>query len=112
MHLLDDALVIGSAHESLERRQGTRREHVEVRELAGGERDPLEPVEIARPLARPVDEPAAVRADQAIGRSDGHAVTLVGMSPSSSSFAITNAADSSGSMPSVSTTISGDDGAS
>ena len=65
-----------------------------------------------RRLAGPVDERAAVRPDQTVGRGDGHAVTFAGTSPSSSSFAMTNAADSSGSTPSVSTTISGDDGSS
>ena len=51
--------------------------------------DDLERVEVVRRVARPVDERAAVRRDQAIGRGDGHAVTLAGTSPSSSSFAMT-----------------------
>ena len=62
----------------------------------------------------PVDELSPVRLDQALGRygNGGHAATCAGIRPSSSSFAITTSADSSGVLPSVSTTISGLSGAS
>ena len=107
MHVVDDALIVRAAHETLERRERTGREHVEVGELTGGQLDGLERVEIGRPLARAIDERAAVRRDQAIGRRNRHARTPAGMWPSSSSFAMTWAAASSGSVDSVSTTISG-----
>ena len=112
VHLLDDALVVRLAHEALERRERARGDHVEVGELPRGERDDLERVEVGRRVAGAVDERPAVRRDQAIRRCDRHAVTLAGTSPSSSSFAMTCAADSSGERPSVSTTISALSGAS
>ena len=86
VHLLDDALVVGLAHEALERRERARGDHVEVGELPRGERDDLERVEIVGRVAGAVDERAAVRRDQTIGRDGRHAVTLAGTRPSSSSF--------------------------
>ena len=112
VHLLDDALVVRLAHEALERRERARGDHVEVGELTRRERDDLERAEIVGRVGGAVDERTAVGSDQAIRRDRGHAVTLAGTNPSSSSFATTNAADSSGSRPSVSTTISGLAGAS
>ncbi len=112
VHLLDDPLVVGSPHEPLERRERTRGEHVEVGELSRRERDLIERLEIVGALPRSVDEAAAVRRDQPLGRGNRHAVTPAGINPSSSSFSMTNAADCSGVSPSVSTTISGEAGAS
>ena len=106
MHLLDDAVVVGLAHEALERRERAGREHVEIGELARRKGHDLERVEILGCVAGAIDERAAVRRDQTIRRLDRHAVTLAGTRPSCSSAAMTCAADSSGSRPSVSTTIS------
>ena len=68
--------------------------------------------EVVRRVARPVDEHAAVGLDQMIRGDGAHAVTVAGTRPSSSSFAMTTCADSSGVLPSVSTTISGLSGSS
>ena len=57
--------------------------------------------------ARPVDERAAVRRDQVLFGRDAHAVTCDSIRPSSSSFATTSWADSSGSWSSVSIRSSG-----
>ena len=113
-HLLDHALVVVRAHEALERRERTAGEHVEVGDLARRQGDRLEPLDAVGALAQPVDERASVRMDQPVGvRGNGvHAVTCDGTSPSSSSFAITTPADSSGVLPSVSTTISASSGSS
>ncbi len=89
MHLLDDAVVVGLAHEALERRERAGREHVEIGELARRERHDLERVEIVGCVAGAIDERAAVRRDQTIGRDGRHAVTLAGTRPSSSSSAMT-----------------------
>ena len=108
VHLVDDALVVRLAHEALERRERARGDHVQVGELPRGERDDLERVEVGRRVARAVDESAAVRRDQAVGRDGGHAVTLAGTRPSSSSLRDDlRSRLLRGSMPSVSTTISG-----
>ena len=68
-HLLDHALVVVLAHEALERRQRARGEHVQVGQLARGQRDRLQRVDAVRPVAGAVDERAAVRRDQMLGRS-------------------------------------------
>ena len=112
VHLPDDEVVVGAPHEALERGERAGGEHVQVRELPRRQLDGLERVEVTRPLSGPVDEGAAVRRDQAVGRRNRHARTSAGMWPSSSSFAMTCAAASSGSVDSVSTTISGLTGAS
>jgi hypothetical protein len=112
VHLGDDALVVGLAHEALERRERARRDHVEIGELAGGQRHDLERLEIGRCIAGAIDERAAMWSNEAVGRDRCHAVTLADTSPSSSSLETTCAADSSGSRPSVSTTISALAGAS
>src|SRR5262249_46908850 len=100
--------------EALERRERANGEHVEVGDLAGGQRDALEVLDAVRPLARPVDQPAAVGADQLLRGGDGaHAATsAAGSTPSSSSRASTSCALSSGLSASVSTMISGDTGSS
>ena len=84
VHLLDDALVVGLAHEALERRERARSDHVEVGELPRGEDNHLERAEILGCVARPVDERAAVWRDQTVGRDRRHAVTWAAMRPSSS----------------------------
>ena len=112
MHVRDDALVVGLAHEPLERRERARGDHVEVGELAGSERDDLERVEIGGRGSRPVDERAAVRRDDPIRRRRGHAATSAVIRPSSSRRATTCAAASSSLVDSVSTTISAASGAS
>ncbi len=112
VHLLDDPLVVGLAHEALERRERARRDHVQVGELTRGERDDLERADVLGRVAGAVDQRPTVRSDEAVGRDGRHAVTFAATSPSSSSFATTTAADSSGSRPSVSTTISALAGAS
>ena len=71
LHALDDALVVGAAHEAAQRRERAAREHVEVGELAPAERDPLERLDAVGALAGAGDERAAVRGDQ----SGGHAAT-------------------------------------
>ena len=112
-HVLDDALVVGAAEEAFERRERADREHVEVGELSRGQRDALEALDAVRRIPGPVDEPAAVRPDQPCLRgNDAHARTAESSTPSSSSFASTRRALSSGSSCSVSTTTSGADGAS
>src|SRR5262245_7956620 len=112
MHLLDDAAVVRFPHEALERRERARGEHVEVRQLARGQGHDLECREVVGRVARAIDQRPAVWRDEAVRRRDRHAVTFAGTRPSSSSLATTYAADSSGSTPSVSTTISGLSGAS
>ena len=113
-HVLDDALVVVATHEALERRQSADGEHVQVGDLARGQSHGLERIHAVGPFAEPVDELSPMRLDQALGRygNGGHAATCAGIRPSSSSFAITTSADSSGVLPSVSTTISGLSGAS
>ena len=64
------------------------------------------------PVARAVDERAAVRRDEVIDGDGRHDATAAGTSPSSSSFATTSCADSSGECASVSITSSGFAGAS
>ncbi len=64
-------------------------------------------VDAVRPLARAVDERAAVRRDEVIDGDGAHDATAAGTSPSSSSFATTSCADSSGECASVSITSSG-----
>src|SRR6185437_15161883 len=107
-------LVVVAAHEALERRQRTRGEHVEVGQLARGQLDRRQRGEVVGRRPGAVDELATVRLDQPFRRRGhgAHAVTCAGIRPSSSSFAITTSADSSGVLPSVSTTISGLSGAS
>src|SRR5262249_35708960 len=83
--------------------------------FARGEGQRLECVDALGPLAESVDKHPPMGLDQAVGalgRRGGHAVTCAGTSPSSSSFAITTSADSSGVLPSVSTTTSGFSGGS
>ena len=63
-------LVVVPAHEALERRERARREHVEVGELARGQRGrPRATSRSSGAVAGAVDELAAVRLDQAFGRS-------------------------------------------
>src|SRR5207244_2057087 len=104
--------VVGRAHEPLERGERPAGEHVEVGDLAGGERQPLQRLDALRPLARPVDELAAVRGDQVVGRHGAHALTAALTRPSRSSASTMIRAVSSGSSVSVSTTISGLSGSS
>src|SRR5439155_27227306 len=113
-HLLDHAFVVVSAHEALERRQRPRGEHVQVGQLARGQRNLLARLNCFRPLARTVDERTAVRADEEFGRArhGAHAFTADPTSPSSSSLATTSWALSPGSCASVSSTSSGRDGVS
>src|SRR2546421_7444948 len=118
-HLVDDALVVVPAHEALERRERAGPDHVEVGDLARGERDALEPLDVGGALIEPIDEVAPMRSNEAgldqallVCGDRGHARTGAGISPSSSSFATMTAADSSGSWPSVSTTTSGSSGSS
>jgi hypothetical protein len=111
-HVLDDPLVIRRGHEALERRQRPRGEHVEVGQLARGQRDRLERLDVVRALARPVDQLAAVRLDELIGGDGAHAFTPAVTRPISSSFAMTACALSSGEAPSVSMTISAFSGSS
>ena len=68
--------------------------------------------EVVRRGAGAVDQLAAVRRDQVIRRDSAHAATAAGIRPSCSSFSMTTCADSSGVLPSVSTTISALSGAS
>src|SRR5207249_11345247 len=92
---------------AFERRQRARGDHVQVGELAGGQRHDLERVEVVRPLARAIDERAAVRRDQLRIGDDAHAVTPAGMSPRSSRCCRISCALSSGSCCSVSMRTSG-----
>ena len=104
-HLADDAVVVLAAHEALERRQGARRDHVEVGELARRELETLERVEV---VGRSPVRSTSVPPCGAMRRSTVTTVTRVprpATRPSSSSFARTSAADSSASR-SVSTTSS------
>ena len=71
LHALDDALVVGAAHEAAQRRERSAGEHVEVCQLAPAERDPLERLDALGALAGARDERSAVRGDQ----SGGHAAT-------------------------------------
>ena len=71
LHALDDALVVGPAHEAAQRRERSAGEHVEVCQLAPAERDPLERLDALGALAGAGDERPAVRGDQ----SGGHAAT-------------------------------------
>src|SRR5205814_2734430 len=103
-HLLDDALVVMPRHEAFERRERTAREHVQVGELARGQRDLLEPVDAVGARAGAVDQLPAVRRDQRLRLGEAHAATTAGTRPSSSSFAKTSAAHSSALCSSVSTT--------
>ena len=117
VHVLDDALVVVAAHESLERRERSRGEHVQVGHLTRGQRQRLEGIEITRPLAGAVDERPTMRRDQRLRNSllqsiFGHAGTSTGSRPSRSSSPTTNAALSSGLCASVSSTISGAEGSS
>ena len=68
--------------------------------------------EILRGGAGAVDQLAAVRRDQVVRCDGAHAATAAGIRPSCSSFSITTWADSSGVLPSVSTTTSGLSGSS
>ena len=86
-HVVDDAAVVVLAHEALERRERARGDHVQVGQLARRERDDLERVDVVRPVARAVDEVAAVRPDQLVGDRDAHAATCARTRPSSSSLA-------------------------
>ena len=80
-HVLDHALVVGRRHEARQRRERSRGEHVQVGQLARRERDGLERLDVARPLARALDELAAVRLDQLIGGHGAHAFTSGGQEP-------------------------------
>ena len=80
-HVLDDALVVGRRHEARERRERARGEHVQVGQLARRERDGLERLDVVRPLARALDELAAVRLDQLIGGRRCSRVHLGGHEP-------------------------------
>ena len=111
-HGLDDAVVVLLAHEAGEGRERAGGEHVEVGQLAGGQRDDLERVDVAGALARPRYERAAVRRDELVRGDGAHARTSEPTRPSSSSFWTTIRALSSGDCASVSTTISGLSGAS
>ena len=85
-HRLDDALVVRLAHEAGQRRERARGEHVQVGQLARGQRDDLERVEVVGALARARStSDAAVRADQLVGRDGAHARTSGPTRPSSSS---------------------------
>ncbi len=106
-HAADDRLVVLAAHEALQRRQGARREHVEVGHLARGEGQQFQRVDAIGPLARAVDERPAVRADEVLDGDGAHEATAACTSPSSSSLATTSCADSSGECASVSITSSG-----
>src|SRR5207253_2929568 len=69
-------LVVVASHETFERGECARREHPQVGELTGGERNRLERLEIGRAPARAIDEFAAVRLDELqVGRCDRHAIT-------------------------------------
>jgi hypothetical protein len=71
LHLLDDARVVGLAHEAAQGRERAARHHVQVGDLALAQRDRLERLDAGGALADARDELAAVRRDQA-GR---HAAT-------------------------------------
>src|SRR5205807_6883990 len=110
---LDDAEVILAAHEALERRERAARDHVEVGDLAGRQRHDLVRLDAVGTLARPVDEPAAVRLDELLARRDRrHAATSSFTRPSSASLSTISRALSSGSCSSVLITSSGFSGAS
>jgi adenylylsulfate kinase len=80
----DPELVVVLGHEALERRQRSRGEHVQVGELARGQRHDLEGLDVVRPFSRPVDERAAVRRDQLGLGGDAHTRTAAGIRPRSS----------------------------
>ncbi len=105
-HAADDSLVVLATHEALERRQGARRQHVEVGHFARGEGQQFQRVGAFGPLARAVDERPAVRADELLDGDGAHEATAACTSPSSSSLATTSCADSSGECASVSITSS------
>ena len=111
-HGLDDALVVLPAHEPSERGEGTGSEHVQIGQLARGERDDRERVEVVGTVARAWRERAAVGSDELVGGCRAHARTSEPIRPSSSSLWTTIRALSSGLCTSVSTTISGFSGAS
>src|SRR5581483_10515194 len=114
-HRLDDALVVLAVQEALERRESACREHVQVGHLARGQRQTLERVDAVGALPGAVDELPAVGLDQpgGVGRDRHQAATsAAGTSPSTSSCSTTIRALSSGVCVSVSTTISGESGAS
>jgi hypothetical protein len=66
-HLLEDALVVLSTHETGQRRKRAGREHVQVGELARREAHRLERLDALRPLARALDQLPSVRPNQARG---------------------------------------------
>ena len=72
-HRVEHGLVVLVAHEALERRQRTAGDHVQVGELARGQRHDLERLDVVGPFTRPVDERAAVRRDQLGLGGDAHA---------------------------------------
>ena len=106
-HRFQHGLVVLAAHEAFERRQRARGDHVQVGELTRRQRHDLERVEIVGPLARAIDEHAAVRRDQLGVGGDIHAVTPAGMRPRSSRCCRISCALSSGWCCSVSMRTSG-----
>ena len=110
--LVDDALVVVPGHEALERRERARGEHVEVGELARGQLELLELLDPVGARAGAVDQLAAVGLDQRRGLGDAHAVTSAGDEAKLLELGDDDAALSSGSCCSVSTTSSGFDGSS
>ena len=111
-HGLEHGLVVVASHEPFERRQRATREQLQIGELARRQRQPFEPLNAVRPLARPVDELAAVRSDQACLGVDDHAATAAGIRPRTSSSSTIRTALSCGSSCSDSMQISGFAGAS
>ena len=111
-HRLENRFVVLLAHEALERRQGARREHVEIGQLARRERERLQRVEIVRPFPAAIDELTAMGCDQTRVRTDDHAATRSGTRPSSSRTSTMRSALSAGSSCSDSMRSSGFAGAS
>src|SRR5438874_7365789 len=111
-HGLEDRLVVLAAHEARERGKRTAGQHVQAGELPRGQREGLERLEVGRPLARAVDELAAVRRDQRRFGGDAHAGTAAGINPRRSSSLTMRSALSCGSSCSDSMRISGSSGAS
>ena len=126
VHLVDDPVVVGLAHEAGERRERARGDHVEVGRLLLGQPELRQALGVGLELRRlvahddPAHELAAVRGDHAHVLAKGrgglrHATassSTGGMMPSLSSSSSTNCAESSGLLLSVSTTTSAWSGAS
>ena len=69
-HVLEHALVIVSAHEALERRERPGGEHVQIGQLARGQRDLLQAVHVVRFRPGAVDQVSAMRPNQLRGSQD------------------------------------------